>query len=427
MTSLLLSARLPLLPVVASAILLVACSGEIGSGAYLDHEEDEDFVSISSTVPGIPEGFLRNNVVSDEIFTDQALTADIIQGFFEHTPYNGSRSWLADVEVSGMRASDALVAAANSKNINPLMLLARLQVERSAVSRTQRPSQHNIDYAMGCGCLDNQACNTAFKGFDKQMECAANTLRKHFDGSVAGTGQWRKGKSTKSLDPLFVTPVNHATASLYSYTPWVLQGAGGNWLVWNVTKKYATALQSVTPVTPPGGGGGGTTDPDPDPSNPDPTGPSAFVGTVCEGSATCNLSSSGVNNGECVNWFDADTSTLFGFCSYDCSGFCTDISGQAPTFCTQIQGAGQCAAQPSSLNGNCSGIPGTKRISKPRHVGSSGAEVVWKDVCVAENEAVSCTKGGQTGVCTNTSTNTCSGTLVTGACSGPSNIRCCLP
>ena len=32
--------------------------------------------------------------------------------------------------------------------------------------------------------------------------------------------------------------LNHATASLYAYTPWVLVNTGGNWLVWNITRKY---------------------------------------------------------------------------------------------------------------------------------------------------------------------------------------------
>ena len=34
------------------------------------------------------------------------------------------------------------------------------------------------------------------------------------------------------------TPANHATATLYAYTPWVLVGSGGTWLAWNVTRKY---------------------------------------------------------------------------------------------------------------------------------------------------------------------------------------------
>lgn len=246
-----------------AVLLLAGCAAEIGDAPYVDHEVDEDYLSIGHSVPGIPSSFTRNNIVSDAIFTNQDLTGDMVQGFLENAPYfGGMRSWLADVRVNGVRASDALVAAARSKNINPLMLLARLQVEKTAISRTQRPSQHNIDYTMGCGCHDGQSCSTAFKGFDKQMACAADTLRKHYDNSRNGSGQWRAGSTRRSLDPQSVTPANHATASLYSYTPWVLQGAGGNWLVWNVTKKYANALQSVLPSGN-GGGGDNTSEPDP--------------------------------------------------------------------------------------------------------------------------------------------------------------------
>lgn len=403
---------------------LAACApGEIGS--YVDHEEVEDFDSIEASVAGIPNSFTRNNVVSDTIFTNTDLTGDMVQGFLENAPYSGGiRSWIADVEVNGQRASDALVAAAKAHNINPLMLLARLQVEQGAVSRTSRPTQHKVDYTMGCGCPDGQACNTAFKGFDKQMDCAADTLRKHFDGSIAATGQWRKGRTRRSLDPLNVTPANHATASLYAYTPWVLQGAGGNWLVWNVTKKYANTFASITPIPPT------TPDPDPtpnpDPGNPDPTS-DAWVGTTCELDSSCDMSQGGVSDGECLSWFDQDQGSLFGFCSNSCAGFCGDLAGTAPTFCAEIEGQGQCVAVPDSRNSFCSGIPGTQRVSKPRFVGNSGASVIWKDVCAPKHEAVSCSSNGTQGMCVNTSTNTCSGSTVGGACPGPSAIRCCLP
>tara|TARA_R110002096_G_scaffold436100_1_gene667666 strand:+ start:29563 stop:30822 length:1260 start_codon:yes stop_codon:yes gene_type:complete len=408
-----------LLPLVLCS--LVACApGEIGM--YADHEEDEDFDRITATVAGIPNSFTRNNVVDDEIFTNTDLTGDVVQGFLENAPYSGGiRSWLADVEVNGQRASDALVAAAKANGINPLMLLARLQVEQGAVSRTTRPSQRRVDYTMGCGCPDGQSCNTAFKGFDKQMECAANVLREHYEGSIAATGQWRKGRSRSTLDPLSVTPANHATASLYAYTPWVLQGSGGNWLVWNVTKKYATTLASTTPVPQPDPG------PTPDPgTDPDPTS-DAWVGTTCEQDSTCDLSQGGVSDGECLGWFDQDQGELFGFCSNSCAGYCGDLTGHAPTFCAEIEGQGQCVAVPDARNSFCSGIPGTERVSKPRFVGNSGASVVWKDVCAPKHEAVSCTSNGSAGVCVNTSTNSCSGTTVGGACPGPSAIRCCLP
>ena len=64
-------------------------------------------------------------------------------------------------------------------------------------------------------------------------------MRRWFDASNAGTGQFRVGHSSRTLDPKTVTPVTSATAALYAYTPWVLVGRGGTWLVWNVTKKYA--------------------------------------------------------------------------------------------------------------------------------------------------------------------------------------------
>ncbi len=424
--------RPALLTLALAVFSAAACApAQIGDGAFVDHEVDEDYDTNRATVPGIPNSFTRNNVLSDEIFTNQDLTGDLVQGFLEDAPYfGGMRSWLADVEVDGVRASDALVAAAKAEGINPLMLLARLQVEKGVISKTTRPSQKSIDYTMGCGCADNQACNTAFKGFDKQMACAANTLRKHFDGSVNGTGQWRKDRGKKTLDPITVVPANHATASLYSYTPWVLQGAGGNWLVWNVTKKYANSLASVLP-SPPSPGNTTPQDPtppdpgptDPAPEEPDPTAPDAWVGTTCQSTATCNLSAAGESGGKCLNWFDEDTSSLEGFCSMDCTGYCADKTGEAPTFCAAIQGAGQCLAQAGPLNNDCAAIPGTTRISKPRHGGNAS----WRDVCAPAHEAITCTAGGGTGTCNNINTNACSGQTFSGACPGPSEIRCCVP
>jgi hypothetical protein len=420
-----------LLALAFTTVSAAGCApGEIGDGAFVDHDVDEDYETRGATVPGIPDGFTRNNIVSDAIFTNEDLTGDMVQGFLENAPYfGGIRSWLADVEVDGVRASDALVAAAKAEGINPLMLLSRLQVEKGVVSKTVRPSQHSIDYTMGCGCHDNQACNTAFKGFDKQMACAANTLRKHFDASTANTGEWRKDRGTKTLDPITVTPANHATASLYSYTPWVLQGAGGNWLVWNVTKKYANAFASVLPAPPNPGDTtpDAPTPPDPAPTDtspeqPDPTAPDAWVGTSCQNTATCNLSAAGVNNGECLNWFDEDTSSLEGICSMDCTGYCADKSGEAPTFCAAIQGAGQCLSQAGALNNNCASIAGTTRVSKPRH----GGNAAWQDVCAPAHEAITCAAGGGTGTCDNINTNACSGQTFTGACPGPSEIRCCV-
>jgi hypothetical protein len=68
---------------------------------------------------------------------------------------------------------------------------------------------------------------------------------------MVGTSPWVMGRSKRTLDRVRVTPSNHATASLYSYTPWVLSGRGGNWLVWNVTTKFARGFAQLGPLSPP--------------------------------------------------------------------------------------------------------------------------------------------------------------------------------
>jgi hypothetical protein len=130
------------------------------------------------------------------------------------------------------------VEAAAAYDINPLILIARMQVETSIVSKTSLPSQRTLNRALGCGCPDGGTCNVAYSGLHRQLDCGARTLRRWFDASIAGDGLWMKGVTKSTLDGKRVTPLNHATATFYAYTPWVLVGSGGAWLAWNVTRKY---------------------------------------------------------------------------------------------------------------------------------------------------------------------------------------------
>lgn len=230
-------------PLAFLAVLsLAACAEELT--AFPEHDEPSDYDEVpaggedgKADVAGIPATFDRHMVLSDELFTSsEAIDAEGLQTFFAMSPYG--RSWLADETIGGRRAADVIVEVAIDHGLNPVMLVARMQVEKSLVSKTVRPAQSKIDFAFGCGCPDNRACNEAYRGLDKQLACAANTLRKWYDASVIATGQWTAGKARRTLDPLSVTPRNHATASLYAYTPWVQQGSGGNWLVWNVTRRF---------------------------------------------------------------------------------------------------------------------------------------------------------------------------------------------
>lgn len=232
----------PALTLLAIASLgLAACADP--DHPFPEHDEPSDFEEVpaggdgKADVAGVPATFDRHLVLSDAQFTHAcAVTADGLQRFFEESPYG--RSWLADETIGDRRAADVIVDVAVEHQLNPVMLVARMQVEKSLVSKTVRPAQAKIDFAFGCGCPDYRACNEAYRGLDRQLACAATTLRTRYDGSVAGDGLWVVGKAKRTLDPLTVTPRSHATASLYAYTPWVLQGSGGNWLVWNVTRRF---------------------------------------------------------------------------------------------------------------------------------------------------------------------------------------------
>jgi hypothetical protein len=233
------------LTLVMSAVcaLSAACSvGEdeaLGSDEATDFEVDPD----DGKGDGISAVFDRNAVVSDAMFTG-SMTVEDVQLFFERSPYK-TRSWLADYRVGGKSAAQLVVEAAAPEGIHPLMLLTRMQVEASLVSKTSRPSQYRIDRALGCGCPDGSGCSASYRGFGPQLVCGAKILHKWFHASMDGTGAWRKGTPRRTLDPLTITPSGHATASLYAYTPWVLVNQGGNWLVWNVTRKYVRHLETL--------------------------------------------------------------------------------------------------------------------------------------------------------------------------------------
>jgi len=187
---------------------------------------------------GVPETFDRHSIMTDAVLlAANAVDAAAVQAFLVDSPY-GTRSWLADYTINGRQFADVLVEESRAGGIDPVVLLARMQVESSLVSKTVRPGTTTINHALGCGCPDSSACSRAFAGLQSQLRCATEVLNTQLGQSRDGSGQWRIASPRKTLDPLSVTPRTHATAALYAYTPWVLVGRGGNWLVWNVTRKY---------------------------------------------------------------------------------------------------------------------------------------------------------------------------------------------
>lgn len=227
--------------VVLASFALASCmtGEELVQGDPSDYEEvDWSGMDGKGDVSGVPVVFDRHHVMTDAIFrAADAVSADALQRFFEATPY-ATRSWLADHTIDGRRFADVLHEEAVAGGIDPVVLLARMQVESSLVSATIRPSNFKINHALGCGCPDDSRCSSAYSGLRNQLRCATDVLNARFADSVSGQGPWVVGRARSTLDPTSVTPRSHATAALYAYTPWVLVGRGGNWLVWNVTRKY---------------------------------------------------------------------------------------------------------------------------------------------------------------------------------------------
>jgi hypothetical protein len=362
--------------VIASLGLVLAACANAPEEPYTDHDQPEDFEVVEKIA------FDRNLLLDDDLLlAANAVSAADVQRFLEHTPY-GTTSFLARERVGGQSAAEAIVDGARSEGINPIIMLARLQVESSLIGKESRPSSHLVDYAFGCGCPDGSACSSAYKGLGRQIACAAHTLRKHYDGSVDGTSPFVKGHSGRTLDGYTVVPRSHATASLYSYTPWVLPNRGGNWLLWNITRRYTSAFeaQGIDPR------GGGAVDPaaDPpaaDPPAVDPPAPRAnpWIGDPCSTDADCAFG--GGLTGACQRFGS------FGMCTASCEGYCPDREGRGVTFCVAsswfgADDGGRCTRKAASENDFCAGMPGTVRVSADRFRGGSRAPAAEADVCV---------------------------------------------
>ena len=365
------------LPLALSSLAATGCGAEggapdattEGSADYLGHAEPTDF-QIGPPARGMGEvgkadeteaTFDRHDIISEALFLDtESVSVAEMQTFLEDSPY-GERSWLADERVGGRSAAAHLVAAAREFSVNPLLLLSRLQVEQALVSQSERPSQYRVDRAMGCGCYDGQECFPDYLGLDRQFQCAAETMRELYDGSVDDTRAWRRGHSHTTLDGVTVTPQTHATAAMYAYTPWVLEGRGGNWLVWNITRRFVLHLQDQGALEAP-----------------------AWIGTACEHDSDCNFTG-GDAHGFCYDFVDPRGERR-GICSLPCEGVCPDREGEALTFCApaDVPGAGICVSTPDDANGYCADLTGTVIAEEARFVGDSGVDVDIREVCAPD-------------------------------------------
>ncbi|HPH68383.1 MAG TPA: hypothetical protein PLF40_21650, partial [Kofleriaceae bacterium] len=173
--------------------------------------------------------FQKEYVISDHTLTDtNTMTVAQIQDFLDKKgsclakPYNGSTP------------AQMIHDAAKKYGINPQVLLTRLQCEQGLISK-KSATQKELDWALGVGCYDSGNWNQNYKGFDKQIEGAAQTYRRHFENAKAEIA--KGGKVTMTIDGESVTMKNAATYSFYKYCPH-FQGNKLFFDVWRGYKKY---------------------------------------------------------------------------------------------------------------------------------------------------------------------------------------------
>jgi hypothetical protein len=375
---------------------------------------------------GMAGRFSPNRIMDDDYFLAwDAVDEEAIQAFLEKTPYpvvkNRRLNWPSafaylpiQFEHDGVGRSallsEVLVELAAEFQLNPLLLLARMQIEQSLIGETtfdpsgidfSKPasfrsvalkalSRVDLDHALGYGCPDyRKTClkSEGYLGLYNQLRRAAELFRETWDLSVADANVvWKLGKATRTLDvkpvpALLVRPVSHATAALYAYTPHVgavqtkSGWAGksyGNWLVWNVTRlfeqHFKNTLDHWNYVAPGWAGDGCSWDDD----------------RVCrfispegkQGYCAYSVAGSGMMQGP-------------GFCSMQCTGYCNE-QNEVHTLCVAVSpGAARGMCAPKAIAGSCSDFPGTVLVrDMPRYVGNPPqAPDFSDDVCLPQGSS----------------------------------------
>jgi hypothetical protein len=179
-------------------------------------------------------GFDPNNVLEDEdIFDAQAMSFERMEMFLRS---KGTLATYRTADIDGVpkTAPEIIWRVATSYKINPKYLLALIQKEQSLVE-DPNPSPSQFDWATGYGICDTCGKDDPnvqeFKGFASQLEWAAKQHREKYLLQLLAGGTTRAGKAAgmeMAVDGLTVTPVNNATAMLYSYTPHIK----GNMNLW---------------------------------------------------------------------------------------------------------------------------------------------------------------------------------------------------
>lgn len=305
--------------VVLCATLGMVLFVAINIASCADEPEPSVLQALDLAVPdgGFITPFDRNNILESGAFTDaDSINVDAVQKFLAKTPYSRS-SFLETYQSNGVRASAAIVAAAQKHRINPLVLLVYTEITQGLIgAREYVFPPERVEYTFRCGCLKATSCLPELAGYDRQVDCLARTLREYLDQIRSGdrtASGWGPDISSTTLDNLKITPANDATAVLYAYNPRVNErGPSGVWVFWNVWNLYAAKMEYVGPL-------GGTD--------------GKWLGAACSFDAECSR----VEGAVC-----ATKDYPGGICTVSCPGTCPSEPGETEAFCALFEEGSFC-------------------------------------------------------------------------------------
>jgi hypothetical protein len=185
--------------------------------------------------------FNPNYVLDDrDIFGLGGLALQDVQTFLQSRPGSLAKYRTRDIDGVERSAAEIIWRVATTYQMNPHYLLALLQKEQSLVDDPS-PSQKQLDWATGYAICDNCSMNDPrlqeFRGFASQVEWAAKQHRERYLLQILSRGTTIAGQApgkTVTISGKSVTPVNNATAMLYSYTPHI----AGNFNLWKIWQRW---------------------------------------------------------------------------------------------------------------------------------------------------------------------------------------------
>ncbi|MBU2575676.1 hypothetical protein KKF64_01135 [Patescibacteria group bacterium] len=191
--------------------------------------------------------FNANNIISDyELENYTSLSENSIQRFLE-----SKGSFLAEFTevVNKIRkpASQIIFEESQIYRVNPKVILAMLQKEQSLITDNS-PSQNQLDWATGFAvcdsCSKSDPAIQQYKGFYNQVSLFTEKVRVNYLRDLQSLGRtltgWGPKRTKTTLDGYDITPVNNATAVLYTYNPWRGSsiGVGANYNFWRIWNRY---------------------------------------------------------------------------------------------------------------------------------------------------------------------------------------------